>query len=703
MRIALRRLLCLCLVAVAGRLGAQTTFNTVVVFGDSLSDTGNIAHLTQGASGGTVRYPSDIPTLGLDYTNGRFTDGKDTQPAATAYFGVWIEQLAASFAAKPAVTNSLDGGTNYAYGDATTAAGTTTVTEGPLSITLHNMGQQLTDYLGQSPAPVPNATTLYVLWGGSNDIYQAVSAATTAGTNPTTAATAAATTAVTNEAGYIQQLIARGATNFLVVNVPPLGGVPSYAGTATATALNTGSAAFAAALPQALASLKSASAASGITVNFYQTDVFTQFTGIAGSPILVGLSNVTAAAQNIAASPDTYLIWDGLHPTTTGHHLVAELAANLFTPLVNSVSTLTVPATAIAGQATTISARVTPQASSTVVPTGLVSFFNGTVLVGSGALSSTGTVSTSFLPTAAVSPYAITAIYSGDTTYGYSASAAGAVSVLGSAVSTTTSLSTGSASAGSGSSVTFTATVAPAVSTYGSPGGTVTFLDGTTTLGTGALSNGVATLATSTLAVGTHSITATYAANGLFAGSTSAAVTETIVTPGFTPAASPSSLAINAGSSGTTMLTASPLGGYTGTITLACGTLPAHLSCAFSTTTLAYSSSTNSFPSATLTLATNATANLALPDRPGAARSPQTFLAVFLLPGLGGLLWGAKRRRGWPTLLSLAVLLAAVTGSLTGCGGGSNNAAKGTYTVPVTFAASGGPATQTLNLTVTVQ
>ena len=694
----LRRALCLCSLLLAGPLAAQTSFNTVVVFGDSLSDTGNIAHLTQAASGGLIRYPGDNQALGLDYTDGRFTDGKDTQPVARAYLGVWIEQLAASFAAKPAVTDSLDGGTNYAYGDATTANSTTTVTEGPLSITLHNMGQQVNDYLGQSPVPVPNAKTLYVFWGGANDIYQAVSAAVTAGTDPTVAATAAATTAVANESNYIQELIARGATSFLVLNEPPLGGVPNYTTTANATALNTGAAVLAQGLPQALAAIKTASAATGVTVNFYPVDVFTQFATAAGSPMTLGLSNVTAAAQNITASPDTYLIWDGLHPTTTGQHIVAALAGNLFTPLVASSTVLTVPATAVAGQTVTLSAKVSSTVAS-VVPTGLISFFSGTMLVGSATLDATGTGTASFSAVAAASPYTITAVYAGDTTYKVSAAAPGTVSVLGSPVGTTTTLAGSNTSAGTGTAVTFTATVAPAVSTYGAPAGTVTFLDGSTSLGSGTLSGGVATFTTSSLATGTHSITATYAGGGLFGGSSSAALTETIGTPGFTVTPTSGNLKIAAGNTGQISFVIQPTYGFTTAVTETCATLPAHMTCSFATPSLLTGTGASSV---LLTISTSsATAALQIPARPSTGGGTRIYLAFLLFPALGGLLWPGRRNRR-VRLAVPVLLLSVVAAGLAGCGGSSNTTVRGAYTVPVTFTATGATA-QTVSLAVTVQ
>ena len=684
-------------VLLSAAAAAQTTFSTVVVFGDSLSDTGNVAHLVQNANPLGIRYPSDRPDLGFDYTDGRFTDGADTQPAAQAYFGVWIEQLAASFPGKPAVKNSLDGGTNYAYGDATTQDGTTPVSDsaGPISITvtLHNMGQQVTDYL--STNPTPNAQTLYVLWGGGNDIYN----------DPTSAAAAA-----DREMALVLRLMAVGATNFMLPNYPPLGGVPNYATTAQAAALNAASATFAQELAKDVVSLKMTASAQAKTINIYQPDIFSLFGTAATNPMSVGLGNVTAKAQNISASPDTYLIWDGLHPTTTGHHLAAAAAANLLTPLVASGVVLSVPSAALDAQKVTLTATVTSTASK-AVPTGLVTFFNGKTAVGSAALNASG-VGTAILTIAAsASPYSLTAVYAGDTTFNVSASTAQPLTVPSAAVGTTTTVSADNTSPGTGQKVTFTATVAPAVSTYGTPPGTVTFLDGTTTLGTGTLSNGTATYATTTLAAGAHSITATYPGSGVFAGSTSAVLSETVVAPTFTPAASPATLTIASGSSGTTQLSAASVGGYTGTLTLGCGTLPAHISCSFSAPTYAVTSGSTPGSPVTLTIATNATsmAALELPGRPGAWAAPRVLSATLLFPGMATLLFAGLRRRRLTAshlrLLSLAALLSvgAVLG-LAGCGS-SNNAARGTYTVPVTFTPATGSSgsAQTLNVSVTVQ
>jgi hypothetical protein len=90
----------------------------------------------------------------------------------------------------------------------------------------------------------------------------------------------------------------------------------------------------------------------------------------------------------------------------------------------------------------------------------------------------------------------------------------------------TVKLTSSASSVTSGKSVTFTATL---TGSGVKPTGTVTFLDGTTKLGTGTLNgSGVATFATSTLAVGRQSITASYGGDGNYLTATSTAIIVTV-------------------------------------------------------------------------------------------------------------------------------------------------------------------------------
>jgi len=75
--------------------------------------------------------------------------------------------------------------------------------------------------------------------------------------------------------------------------------------------------------------------------------------------------------------------------------------------------------------------------------------------------------------------------------------------------------------------VTLTATVTAAVIT-GKPGGTVTYKDGATTLGTASLVNGVASFTWTNPAASAHALTAVYGGGGSLQASTSAAVTVTV-------------------------------------------------------------------------------------------------------------------------------------------------------------------------------
>jgi phospholipase/lecithinase/hemolysin len=314
-RISLSLLSALLLIFTTNAAYSQTgpttpEFTKIIVFGDSLSDTGNVAHLTYDKYG--VRVPGPV----ADYTDGRFTDGFDTAPPAELYSGVWIEQLAESMPSKPEVKNSLDGGTDYAYGFATTGSGTSPFTFGPdnsLSVNVENIGQQITDYLATHPKITPK--TLFVVWGGGNDLINATSESDIidAGINQTL---------------NIQRLIDAGATQFIVPNLPPLGLVPRLNGSpATSIPATAASALYNAVLGSGVSLILDFNRTKRLHIA--QLDVFGLFNSIAAAPAAYSLVNVKNSSQGMAVDPDTYLFWDDLHPTTHGHNILAVTAASI--------------------------------------------------------------------------------------------------------------------------------------------------------------------------------------------------------------------------------------------------------------------------------------------------------------------------------------------------------------------------------------
>jgi hypothetical protein len=122
--------------------------------------------------------------------------------------------------------------------------------------------------------------------------------------------------------------------------------------------------------------------------------------------------------------------------------------------------------------------------------------------------------------------HSITAIYGGDANFTGSTSPVLTQTISGIAVATSTTVVSSVNPSVSGQSITFTATVKPATS--GTPSGTVTFKDGTISLGIGTLRNSQAIMTRSTLSVGSHSITAIYGGAANFKVSTSPVLSQTI-------------------------------------------------------------------------------------------------------------------------------------------------------------------------------
>lgn len=154
--------------------GRFEPINELNVFGDSLSDVGQVFQATGG-----MYPPNPI------YFQGRYSNGR-----------VWVEYLAERLHLSSKQTN------NFAYGGATTGSDRNSLVPSLLT--------QVQMFTKTHQQPSPNA--LYVLWAGANDYLQGISDVTIS---------------VANVTRTIISLVNVGAKNILVVNLPDLGQLPA--------------------------------------------------------------------------------------------------------------------------------------------------------------------------------------------------------------------------------------------------------------------------------------------------------------------------------------------------------------------------------------------------------------------------------------------------------------------------------------------
>jgi hypothetical protein len=162
--------------------------------------------------------------------------------------------------------------------------------------------------------------------------------------------------------------------------------------------------------------------------------------------------------------------------------------------------------------------------------TGTVTFSEGTTTLGAVPLS--GNIADLPYTFPAAGSYPVKATYSGDTNFS-GCTGTGTATVDPATTSTTVTSSPNPSTPGQ--QVTFTAAV-DTTSGHVTPTGTVTFSEGTTTLGTGTLTapggtSPTATFTTSALTPGPHQITASYGGDVNDTGSTSPPVTQTVTPP----------------------------------------------------------------------------------------------------------------------------------------------------------------------------
>jgi phospholipase/lecithinase/hemolysin len=294
----IRRILCLAILlvtAIAFDCTARAaSFSNLVVFGDSLSDIGNIAQAPL------------INEPGPYYWNGRFSNGP-----------VYAETLATGLGLATLARSTVSGGNDFAYGGAKTSG-----TSFPDNLFVQDIDDQVGQYLGSRTA---NANTLYTIFAGANDLLGGQ-------TNMSIP--------ISNLQSSVNRLITAGARNFLVFNLPPLGNAPRFnTSQTTLTQYNTRSQQFNTALATMLDSVH----ASNPAVTVYRFDVTALFGQAFANPQLFDLTNVTNSAapglapgdtsydtSKIVSNPNQYLFWDDLHPTAAVHLILAHRALDLF-------------------------------------------------------------------------------------------------------------------------------------------------------------------------------------------------------------------------------------------------------------------------------------------------------------------------------------------------------------------------------------
>jgi phospholipase/lecithinase/hemolysin len=278
----------------------------LVFFGDSLTDGGN--HYV--AFGQVTRPPyPPVPIYPYALGGHHFSNG-----------ATWAEDLSdeldTPMSGKPSLREP-GAFTNYAVGRARARPGAPVFPDFDLGT---QVGAFLTEFGGRAPA---NRT--YVIWIGSNDLFDALEALQSDPSGMTSIGIIQQAIGATAES--MQMLWAAGARKFLVLNladpaltpyVRSLGPVAEGLSTRLTAAYN-------GALAQELAAL---GALPQIQISQFDINAFLHT--VVSAPGRYGLRDVEdscltfgVVTNAVCADPDRYLFWDGIHPTRAGHFLIS--------------------------------------------------------------------------------------------------------------------------------------------------------------------------------------------------------------------------------------------------------------------------------------------------------------------------------------------------------------------------------------------
>ncbi|PZU94477.1 MAG: hypothetical protein DCE90_14630 [Pseudanabaena sp.] len=317
-------------------------FSKLYIFGDSLSDQGNIFNITKFANS----LVSGIPLVpNSPYFEGRFSNGPLWTDYLSAGLGLPIQistKLSVFSPSLPissplALVNSdlrvspfFNGATttqsvNFAFGGAQT--GVTSGLTGTFSSLIPGLLQQVSwfidDHLSINKTADPNA--LYVVFAGGNDYLDSSNAL-----QPNQS--------ISNIALSIAVLYSQGARNFLIPNLPDLGITPRAlkGGIEVETRLSNLTIAHNILLNEAIAGLENLLPQS----NFIPLDFYGLLNNVVANPTQLGITNVTepsfdAKTGVIVGDPNTHLFWDEIHPTAIGHF---SLGINSLVSLINDAA-----------------------------------------------------------------------------------------------------------------------------------------------------------------------------------------------------------------------------------------------------------------------------------------------------------------------------------------------------------------------------
>ncbi len=276
---------------------APRSFSSYFFFGDSLTDNGNLFAAT-----GSPPAP---------YFQGRVSNG----PTYAEYLR---PGLAANLTAAPTVRTNL----NFAFAGATAG---TAVTSPP------NIAMQIGQYQLRGITAAQN--DVFVLLAGANDLLNTVA-------NPATqngpALTAAGQATAQTVAGHVQTLLALGAKNLVVVNLPNIGNTPRFltgSGSPARTIIEQGSLAFNAELRSRIAALTIPS-----NVNVTLFDLGSVFDFIRANASAYGFSVINQEYLGILQAGGNpgdingYMFFDGIHPTTRTHQILANAMTEALNP-----------------------------------------------------------------------------------------------------------------------------------------------------------------------------------------------------------------------------------------------------------------------------------------------------------------------------------------------------------------------------------